>query len=263
VKRPVFDPSWPIDVQRVYEHDMREIWDSKIAFQVWTQYHAQLARYLSVASTPSIRILDVGCAQATLALLLAEAGHRVVAMDIRASFLEYAKSRYEKGDIRFVVGNATEADFREEFDIVFCNQLIEHLVHPEELVERLGRALAPGGRLIVTTPNGCYVRNSLPSFSSLGDRARYEARQFTADGDGHFFAYRADELPPLFRRPLFGSVEVAFFETPWVSGHMKLRYLQPRLGDSLLQRLDAWTLRIPWAGRHLAGQLIAIGTRAR
>ena len=58
--------------------------------------------YLGIADRYRARtVLDIGAAQATLALLLAESGRSVTAVDIRPQFLEYAKTRYQRGDIRF------------------------------------------------------------------------------------------------------------------------------------------------------------------
>jgi len=93
VKAPIYDESWPDDVKALYRHDMEEIWDRRIAPQIWTSYHNQLDMYLAIAGNKPLSILDVGCAQGTLALLLAERGHRVTALDLRPQFLTYAQSR--------------------------------------------------------------------------------------------------------------------------------------------------------------------------
>src|SRR5262249_33923785 len=138
-----------------------------------------------------------GCAQATLAILLAEAGHSVCAVDLRPAFLEYARSRYTHGDIRFLVGNAIDLDLGERFDMIFANQIIEHLVYPDRLLANLRGLLRPRAVLVITTPNWHYFINALPSFSQLGEASLHEHRQFTADGDGHFFAYKAEELTKL------------------------------------------------------------------
>src|SRR6187397_3065764 len=102
MKPPVFDPTWPSDVQALYRHDVQEMWDRSIAPQIWNQYQNQLSIYCGLADgSGPLDVLDVGCAQGTLALLLAERGHRVCAMDIRQQFLDYAASRHESGAIRF------------------------------------------------------------------------------------------------------------------------------------------------------------------
>jgi 2-polyprenyl-3-methyl-5-hydroxy-6-metoxy-1,4-benzoquinol methylase len=264
MKPPVYNPDWHEEVKALYRHDMQEIWDRTISRQVWNQYHNQLDLYHQIAGEASPgeakKILDVGCAQGTLALLLAERGHRVYAIDLRPHFLEYAKSRYVHGDIQFVEGNALELDLDEHFDLIFANQIIEHLVYPRILVRRLRSLLAAGGQLVVTTPNWHYfINKTLPSYKELGDPAQHEHRQFTADGDGHFFAYRADELVEVFREEGLVDVQFRYFETPFISGHLKVRYLHRLVPIGLLRSLDRLVLAIPGLSRALAHQLLVIG----
>lgn len=262
MKPPVFDSAWPADVQALYDHDMREIWDRSIAPHVWNQYHNQLDIYCGLAGgRKGLDILDVGCAQGTLALLLAEQGHNVCAMDIRQQFLDYAALRHEHGNIRFVCGNVMENAPGGRFELIFANQIVEHLVYPVALVRRLAAWLKPGGRLVVTTPNADYVKNSLPSFGEIGDPGQHAHLQFSADADGHFFAYRAEELAAIFSAAGLQRIRVQLFETPWIAGHMKIRYLHHGLPVSLLRWLDRLTLRLPAFGQRLAHQLMAIGER--
>lgn len=262
MKPPTFDPAWPADVQALYRHDVQEIWERTIAPQIWNQYHNQLDIYCALAEGPSqFDVLDVGCAQGTLALLLAERGHRVCAMDIRQQFLDYAAMRHETGEIQFICANAMDAAPDRQFDLIFANQLIEHLVYPARLVGRLANWLKPRGRLVVTTPNWMYIKSSVPSFSEIGDPAEHEHRQFSADADGHFFAYRAAELVAIFHGASLSNVRVQYFETPWISGHMKLRYLHRWAPTRFLRLLDGVTLRIPGIGERLAHQLLVVGER--
>jgi SAM-dependent methyltransferase len=230
---------------------------------VWNQYHNQLNIYLSLAEGRTfLDVLDVGCAQATLAMLLAERGHRVSAVDIRQPFLDYAKSRYETGDIQFICANALEMDFPGRFDLIFANQIIEHLVYPKEFVSRLARLLKPRGRLVVTTPNGKYLKSSLPSYSELGDPCKYEHLQFTSDGDGHFFAFHRDELLDIFENAGLSRTRSTYFETPFISGHMKMRYFHLLAPFKLLSAFDRALLTLPAAGKCLSHQLMVTGMRA-
>jgi 2-polyprenyl-3-methyl-5-hydroxy-6-metoxy-1,4-benzoquinol methylase len=261
MKPPVFDSKWPAEVQAVFKHDVQEIWDPTIARNIWNQYHNQIDLYLSLAEgRGKLDILDIGCAQGTLALLLAERGHRVLALDIRQAFLDYAASRYEKGDVRFICGNAMEVDISERFDLIFANQIVEHLVYPIEFTKRLVGWLRPGGRLVVTTPNADYIKSGLPTFEELGDPAQYEHRQFTADGDGHFFAYRAAELSRVFERSGLAGVTARYFETPFISGHLKVRHVHSFVSVSILNCLDRLSLLLPGVARRFAHQLMVIGS---
>jgi 2-polyprenyl-6-hydroxyphenyl methylase/3-demethylubiquinone-9 3-methyltransferase len=258
---PTYDPAWPDDVQALYRHDMQEIWDRSLSPNIWNLYHDQLDRYIGIAGNTPLKILDVGCAQATLALLLAERGHRVTAVDIRPQFLDYARSRYSAGEIEFLAANILDDELAGGYDLVFANQIIEHLVYPVEFLSRLLTLLKPGGRLVVTTPNGQYLKNDLPSYRELGDPRDWEHKQFTADGDGHFFAYRRVELQNAFAQAGFGDVVARCFETPFMNGHMKVRYLHSWMPARVLQLADRAVLLTPWLGRALAHQLMVIGIR--
>jgi 2-polyprenyl-3-methyl-5-hydroxy-6-metoxy-1,4-benzoquinol methylase len=260
MKPPTIDPAWDAETQALHRHDLQEIWDRRIAPQVWNQYHNQLDVYLGFAADGRpLDILDVGCAQGTLALLLAERGHRVTAMDIRQHFLDYAASRYTHGDIRWLRGNVLEAEPEGCYDLIFANQIIEHLVYPDRLLAALKARAKPGARIVITTPNHAYAVNRLPSFRELGDPTQWAHRQHSADADGHFYAYTRDELVDIFASAGLNSIESRFFETPWISGHLKVRYLHGIVPVSVLRALDRLTLALPWVGARAAHQLLVTG----
>lgn len=261
MRPPVFDATWPEEVQTLYRHDIQEIWNRQLAPQVWNQYHNQLDYYLAIAGNQPQTILDVGCAQGTLALMLAERGHTVTAADLRPAFLAYAQSRYTHGNIQFLAANVLEDELPGQHDLIYANQIVEHLVYPDRLLARLGQRLRPGGRLVMTTPNAAYFINRLPSFRALGDPEQWEHKQHTADADGHFYAYLRSELMELFTAAGFIQVEGRFFESPWISGHLKVRYLHRYVPSLLLRGLDRAALALPGVGYRLAHQLLVTGLR--
>ena len=267
MKPPVWDDGWSDEVKAVFQHDMQEIWDKSIQPHIWNQYHNQIDICLDVVRRRArggskLRILDVGCAQGTLALLLAESGHDVLAIDLRQQFLDYAKTRHTHGHIRFCKANVLDFETDERFDVIFANQLVEHLVYPLQMLRRLRILLRSNGLLVATTPNWEYAANRLPSFTQLGDVAQFEEKQFSADGDGHFFAYREEELVSLFNEAGFAQARSRFFESPFISGHMKIRYVHRYAPASLLRFLDRAALSIPVFGRRLAHQLMVVGANA-
>ena len=257
MKRPEFDPAWPADVVEIWRNDLREIWDRDIERHSYNSYQNQLDFYRGIAARlHATTILDIGCAQATLAMLLAEEGKQVTAVDIRQSFLDYAKSRYEQGTIEFVAANVVDRPPLGKFDLVFANQIIEHLVYPSEFLRVLREYVAPGGAIVVTTPNHDYFRSSLPSYSELGDPRLHEHRQFSAGGGDHFFAYTEPELRKAAREAGLEVAESVYFETPWISGHFGFRFIHRLVPVALLRLLDRVTLRI--AARKLAHQLCVV-----
>ncbi len=261
MKRPVFDSAWPDEVVEIWRNDMREMWDPTIERHVFHQYHNQLDVYLRLVERYKAHsVLDVGCAQGTLALLLAERGHEVTALDIRQHFLDYARTRYERGEVRFTAANIFDAPQLGEFDLVFGNQIIEHLVYPADFLRVLASYAKPGGIVAVSTPNHDYFVSDLPSYTELGDARDHEHRQFSASGGDHFFAYTEEELRTAARSAGLEVLEMTYFETPAISGHFRVRHLH-WMPLSLLRIADRIALKL--APRKLAHQLCMVVRRPK
>ncbi len=77
------------------------------------------------------------------------------------------------------------------FIVYAFDEIIEHVAHPLELLGHLKNFLEPGGRLMLTTPNGSYFRNKLPTYSEVQDFSELETRQFMPDVEGHLFSVDA------------------------------------------------------------------------
>lgn len=67
--------------------------------------------------------------------------------------------RSEGYDVR--QGDAENLNLDERFDVVFAGELIEHLERFPDFFESVRRHLAPGGKLVLTTPNpfalSCFI----------------------------------------------------------------------------------------------------------
>jgi 2-polyprenyl-3-methyl-5-hydroxy-6-metoxy-1,4-benzoquinol methylase len=245
MKRPERNPGWPPEIVEIWQNDMREMWNPEIERHSYNSYQNQLSLYRGlVKKYGATSVLDVGCAQATLAMLLAEDGLRVAAVDIRQPFLDYARSRYERGDIRFLASNVFDAPDLGEFDLVFGNQIIEHLVYPAEFLRTLASYATAQGVVVVTTPNHDYFKSSLPSYAQLGDPRQHEHRQFSAGGGDHFFAYTEQELRKAAEDAGLDVAEIFYFETPWISGHFLFRYLHKFVPAAALRAADRMALKI-------------------
>jgi SAM-dependent methyltransferase len=92
----------------------------------------------------------------------------------------------------------------QEFDVVFCGEVIEHVFSPDAVVSDLKTLLRPGGVLILSTPNLGYWVNRLlllvgisPLFVEnsanvkLGRRFRFLGQGNATQGHIRLFTYRA------------------------------------------------------------------------
>ena len=107
-----------------------------------------------MALEPGRRVLDLGCGTGTLALLVEEAGAKVVGLDADSQALAIAqvKARREGRELRLVRALATAAPFPAgTFDRVVSSLVFHHLTTDEKraALAQARRLLAPGGELHV------------------------------------------------------------------------------------------------------------------
>lgn len=112
----------------------------------------QIINWLQVTSGQ--RVLDAGCGEGAFALLMAEAGCRVEALDDSQEALDSASPLFantsfashitvHKGDLHHLsFENAT-------FDLVWCSRVLHHTPDHILAAKELVRVLKPGGRLAI------------------------------------------------------------------------------------------------------------------
>jgi SAM-dependent methyltransferase len=72
--------------------------------------------------------------------------------------------KYKRSNISKVIfGDITNSDLESDsFDIVISVEVLEHVEDDEKFVSEVYRILRPGGRFLMTTPNGDFVENKNP-----------------------------------------------------------------------------------------------------
>lgn len=98
-----------------------------------------------------LRVLDAGTGPGFFALIMANCGHRVTAVDYTEAMLEKARMNAEKYNrlISFKRMDAQDMDFEDNaFDLILTRNLIWNLGQPEKAYREFYRVLSPGGRLL-------------------------------------------------------------------------------------------------------------------
>src|SRR5262245_48119639 len=197
MKRVYIQADWPESWKSSYNYDLEEIYGEISNLGYAYSYHnrtKQTLKLLSEVLLPGARVLDIAAAQGNFSLSMAEMGYDVTWNDLRADLADYVRMKYETGSINFAPGNAFELRFPYLFDAILITEIIEHVAHPDEFLTKMATLVRPGGYVVMTTPNGAYIRNTLPKFSDCPDPSAYESIQFKPNSDGHIFLLHTTEV---------------------------------------------------------------------
>ena len=173
----------------------------------WFQRHVVaydfVARYV-----PGARVLDAGCGEGYGTDRLTAVAADVTGVDLEEPVIRRAASRYPRA--RFDAANLVSLPYADaSFDAVVSLQVIEHLHSPQEFLAECARVLAPGGVLIISTPNRLTfspdgLRNPFHTFEFAPDELRATiAKQFSSiELSGTFHGARVRLLETILRKPL-------------------------------------------------------------
>lgn len=103
---------------------------------------------IRVLSEGAALVLDAGCGSGRVFRYETATGARVVGVDVSSEL------RGNPNVSDAVRGDVTSLPFRDAvFDLVLSSHMVEHLPEPARAFREMARALRPGGRLLLLTPN--------------------------------------------------------------------------------------------------------------
>ncbi len=136
-------------------------------------------------------LLEIGCGNGGMTKLLSARVSHITALDVSAPSLKTLDD-LALPNVTTVQALIENFEPQRSFDWIVMSEVIEHLREPFGAVDRAFEWLSPGGKLLITTPNGHWETDehlhvfSLPSFCEMLGRIACE--QVTAgycrDGDG-------------------------------------------------------------------------------
>lgn len=149
--KPTASPESPEAVQRRYFDSLAEVFAATPPEEVL----ARLERVVSLAALkPGERVLDVGSGTGVLLPIVARhKPSRVVACDLSAQMLSVLAERHPQVE-------TVQADIAAlglpagSFDCAFLNAVFPNLPDKPAALASLARLLAPGGRIVISHPEG-------------------------------------------------------------------------------------------------------------
>ncbi|MBP0018318.1 MAG: methyltransferase domain-containing protein [Cyanobacteria bacterium SBLK] len=250
MKKVIIPSDAPESWQEVHYYDRLEIYgDRQILGHTYAYNNRRkiVIDLIQKVVSPPAKVLDVAASQGNYTLWLAELGYEVTWNDLRADLIDYVKLKHEKGIVHYAPGNLFELGFNSCFDVVVITEIIEHVAHPDEFLQKIAQLVKPGGYIIMTTPNGEYIRHNLPKFSDCPDPSQYEELQFSPNSDGHIFLLHTDEVPPLVEQAGLKIVEFCLFTNSLTNGHIKLEILLKVLPKTIVDALESLTESLPFS----------------
>jgi ubiquinone/menaquinone biosynthesis C-methylase UbiE len=101
---------------------------------------------------PGEHVLDIGCGKGEMAYdVVTRAGAKVVGVDLNHQYLAFARSRFQHEDLTFVEGDALVYVPAERFGVVILSNVLEHIEHRVEFLQRLVNVVQPE-RVLLRVP---------------------------------------------------------------------------------------------------------------
>lgn len=142
----------PLDrINEAYKGDLGDAFSEKTRVRInWIVNHVK-----------GNLILDIGCSQGIVPIILGREGKIVDALDIAEESIQYAKSVLNNEhkslhqNITFRVSNfMTETDLKSEYETILLTEVLEHISDPERFLKKIYNFLSEDGEFIVTVPFG-------------------------------------------------------------------------------------------------------------
>ncbi|MES2521673.1 MAG: class I SAM-dependent methyltransferase [Gemmatimonadota bacterium] len=188
-------------------------------------------------------ILDLGCATGSFLREASSRGYQVYGIDISAHAIEQCAATVDRTHLHCgefdssTFGNATDRGF----DAIFMSDYLEHVLDPRAVLAMAAERLAPGGVVVITTPDAGSVSRRLmgtrwPHFKP--EHVSYFSRR------GLRRALETSGLAVVDLRPARKSLSITYiahqftrYPNPWITGWLAplRRLLPPAIADAALE----------------------------
>ena len=196
-------------------------------------YTASFNKFIYNEIPAESKCLDVGCWTGNLGkMLIAKKGCTVDGIDVNKSVLKSAKRNGYRStyDINLNNDNYALEGIENNYDVIICADIIEHLINPERVLNELKKKLSKNGIIIISLPNVAFLLNRLQLLFG-----KWNYREFGTLDKTHLKFFTVDSLIKLVTTADFRIVKVKPYNQFGL-----LRYIEPL--NKLLPKLFSYQI---------------------
>jgi 2-polyprenyl-3-methyl-5-hydroxy-6-metoxy-1,4-benzoquinol methylase len=194
------------------DHIVAKRWRSKYPIRAYVhenQYQTILAHV-----KPGMNVLDAGCGEGILSLMMAEKGANVIGIDLSVPNIEACKARAAESNlsdkVSFQTGDVEDLPFMENyFDLVVSSHVLEHLPDFNKGLSEVMRVTKKRAVVAIPTINnpcswiqvgkGWYFLKGIRSFLALPFGFLLSILALVLGKDGVNESYGRKDIPHIFR----------------------------------------------------------------
>ncbi len=133
-------------------------WDPNSEFRPLHEINPLRLKWIDgMAAIAGKKVLDIGCGGGILAEAMAGLGAEVTGIDLSEKALKVARLHLlesgQKVDYRLIAAEDLAAEMAQQFDVVTCMEMLEHVPDPASIVAACARLVKPGGWVFFSTLN--------------------------------------------------------------------------------------------------------------
>ncbi len=205
-----------------------EFWGAEVAEDdhfYWSKARSRMHQdfFGSFLNGRSGRLLDMGCGLGFFLKAMApQANWEAYGREISPAAVRYAQKRL--GLTNVTCGRLEEVDLpQKSFDIITIWDVLEHLLHPDPLLERCHALLKEGGICFIRTPN-IFIQLPRARLLKLLKRILPEVAYLQARDHPHY--YSMSSIRRLLERNGFSRIEFVHLHPIQSASRRKSRFLQ-------------------------------------
>jgi len=133
-------------------------WDPNSEFRPLHEINPLRLKWIDgMAAIAGKKVLDIGCGGGILAEAMAGLGAEVTGIDLSEKALKVARLHLlesgQKVDYRLIAAEDLAAEMAQQFDVVTCMEMLEHVPDPASIVTACAKLVKPGGWVFFSTLN--------------------------------------------------------------------------------------------------------------